>query len=189
MIIVISGPSGVGKGSIAKKLIEKDRNIKIVITCTTRDKRVNEIEGRDYYFFTEIDFLKKIDKGEFAEYSIVHGKRYGVLKKSIEKGFSNEADILLQIDVQGAKKIKNQYDEALLIFIMPPNIDVLFKRLEGRGTETREEEENRIKRAREEIEERYFYDFVILNDELERAVDEIYNIILSERTKRFKAYK
>ncbi len=189
MIIVISGPSGVGKGAITKELIKKDKKINLAITCTTRAKRKDEVDKKDYYFLSEEEFLKKINNGEFAEYSVVHGKHYGVLKKSIEKGISGQEDILLQIDVQGAKKIKNQYEEALLIFIMPPDIDTLFKRLNRRGTETPEEEESRLKRAREEIEERLFYDFTVVNDELNRAVDEVLYVIRSEREKHIKACK
>ena len=185
MIIVISGPSGVGKGTIVKELIKKDKKIELVITCTTRVKRKNERDGKDYYFLSEEEFSNNIKSDKFAEYSIVHGKHYGVSKKSIETGLSNKKDVLLQIDVQGAKKIKNQYEKALLIFIMPPSIDALFKRLERRNTETPEEKENRIKRAKEEIEERGFYDFIVINDELNRTVNEVLNIIRSERNRRF----
>lgn len=189
MIIVISGPSGVGKGTIARELIKRDKKVKLAVTCTTRAKRKNEIDKRDYYFLSEEEFFDRIKRSEFAEYSVVHGKHYGVLKKSIEERLSDEKDILLQIDVQGAKKIKNQYGQALLIFIMPPSIKDLLKRLNKRGTETPEEEEHRIKRAKEEIEERFFYDFVVVNNKIGRAVSKIFNIIRTEREKRLNACK
>lgn len=184
MIIVISGPSGVGKGAVTKELVKKDKKFEIAVTCTTRKPRENEVNGVDYYFLTEEEFKKMIQEDALAEYSIVHGNLYGIPKKFIDLGISDEKDVLFQIDVQGAKKIKNKYDKALLIFLMPPSIEVLLQRLNKRGTEDLFEIEKRTKRAKEEIEERYMYDYVVVNDILEKAVNEIYEIILKERKLR-----
>lgn len=184
MIIVISGPSGVGKGAVSKELVKFDRRFEIAITCTTRKPRENEVNGIDYFFVSEDEFRKMIESGDLVEYSIVHGNWYGTPRRYVEKGLSNESDVIFQIDVQGAKKIKNNFEEALLIFLMPPNLDALLKRLNKRGTETPLEIEKRIKRAKEEIEERYIYDYVVVNDVLENTVKEIYEIILKERRLR-----
>ncbi len=184
MIIVISGPSGVGKGAVTKKLAKLDDRFEIAITCTTRQMRENEIANVDYFFLTEDAFKKMIENNELAEYSIVHGNLYGIPKRYIELGLTDEKDVLFQIDVQGAKKIKNIYDEALLIFLMPPSLDVLLERLNKRGTEDQHEIEKRAKRAREEIEERCIYDYVVVNDILDKAVNEVYEIILKERKLR-----
>lgn len=184
MIIVISGPSGVGKGVVSKALLELDPKFEIAITCTTRKPRETEKNGVDYFFVDEDEFKKMIQAGKLAEYSVVHGHWYGVPLSYIEKGLSDIKDVIFQIDVQGAKKIKNQYDEAILIFLMPPDIETLLERLNKRGTESKIEIEKRTKRAKEEIEERYIYDYVVVNDELERCVKEIYEIILKERNLR-----
>jgi guanylate kinase len=186
MIIVISGPSAVGKGTIIRKLLQMDNKLELGITCTTREKRCNEIEGNEYYFLTKEGFQKKIDKGELVEYSIVHGNFYGVPQETILKGLQGEKDIILQIDVQGAKKIKNKFDEAILIFIMPPDINTLLKRIKTRATESPEEVEKRLKRAIKEIEERFFYDYIILNEDLDKATLEILHIIESEREKKLR---
>jgi guanylate kinase len=184
MIIVISGPSGVGKGAVSKELVKLDPRFEIAITCTTRKPRENEVDGVDYFFLDEETFKKMIEEGKLAEYSIVHGNLYGTPQKYIDLGLSSKKDVIFQIDVQGAKKIKNKYDEALLIFLMPPSIEVLLERLNKRGTENIAEIEKRTKRAKEEIEERYLYDYIVVNDVLENTVKEIYEIILRERKLR-----
>lgn len=184
MIIVISGPSGVGKGTVVSKLLKMDKRFVRSITCTTRKPRKNEVDGRDYHFLTPGEFFKRVKEKRLAEFAFVHGNYYGTPKENLEKALKDKEDVILQIDVQGAKKIKNNYPDALLIFLLPPSMEVLEKRLSRRGTETEEEKENRLKRAKEEIAERVFYDYIVVNDDLEATVKEIYNIILEERTKR-----
>ncbi len=184
MIIVISGPSGVGKGTVIKELLNLDKRLVRVVTCTTRKPRTGEIDGKDYYFLTPEKFFEKVKNKELVEFAFVHGNYYGTPKDGLEKGLKNNLDVILQIDVQGAKKIKNNYPDALLIFLLPPSMEVLKKRLSGRGTETEEEKENRLKRAKEEIDERVFYDYIVVNDELDATVKEIYEIIKEERKKR-----
>ncbi len=182
MIIIISGPSGVGKGTVVKELVKKIKTLEVGITYTTRKPRANEVDGVDYHFVSETEFAKLIVEGKLVEESIVHGNHYGTPKEQLEEGLL-EKDVVFQIDVQGAKKIKSKYDSALLIFLMPPDVPTLLSRLKGRGTETEKEEERRIKRAIEEIEERIFYDYIVINDELERAVNEILDILAKERKK------
>jgi guanylate kinase len=184
MIIVISGPSGVGKGTVVSKLLKMDKRFVRSITCTTRKPRKNEVDGRDYYFLTPEEFFKRVKEKRLAEFAFVHGNYYGTPKENLEKALKDKEDVILQIDVQGAKKIKNNYPDALLIFLLPPSMEVLEKRLSRRGTETEEEKENRLKRAKEEIAERVFYDYIVVNDDLEATIKEIYNIILEERAKR-----
>jgi guanylate kinase len=182
MIIIISGPSGVGKGTVVKELAKKFKAIEVGITYTTRKPRINETNNIDYHFVSENEFSKLIEKGKLVEHSVVHGNFYGIPKDQIEEGLHGK-DVVFQIDVQGAKKIKNTYESALLIFLMPPDLNTLLSRLNGRGTESQAEKEKRLKRAQEEIQERVFYDFIVTNNNLERAVNEIIGIIEKEREK------
>jgi guanylate kinase len=184
MIIVISGPSGVGKGTVISKLLNLDSKLTRVVTCTTRKPRKGEVNGKDYFFLTPEEFFKKVRNNELVEFAFVHGNYYGTPKIEVESGLEKNRDVVLQIDVQGAKKIKNSYPDALLIFLLPPDMKVLKERLSGRGTETEEEKELRLKRAEEEIEERVFYDYIVVNDDLDKTVSEIMQIIKEERSKR-----
>ncbi len=184
MIIVISGPSGVGKGTVVSKLLKMDKKFVPSVTCTTRSPRRNEVDGRDYHFLTPDEFFKRVKENKLAEFVFVHGNYYGTPKENLEKAMKDKEDVILQIDVQGAKKIKNNYPDALLIFLLPPSMEVLKKRLSRRDTETEEEKENRLKRAKEEIAERVFYNYIVLNDNLNTTVKEIYEIIKEERKNR-----
>ncbi|MCD6106658.1 MAG: guanylate kinase [Caldisericaceae bacterium] len=177
MIIVISGPSGVGKGTVVQKLIEKNPHFVRSISCTTRKPREGEKNGRDYHFINEDKFFELIQKNDLAEFAFVHGYHYGTPLKNLTK---EKTDVILQIDVQGAKKIKNRFPEALLIFLLPPSMEILTNRLTGRGTETEEEQERRLKRAKEEIKERTFYDYIVVNDDIKRVVSKIEKIIEKE---------
>ena len=184
MIIVISGPSGVGKGTVVAELLKKDTALVRAITCTTRQPRKDEKDGIDYYFLSEEEFFDFVKKKKLAEFAFVHRNYYGTPIKSILQG--KDKDVVLQIDTQGAKRIKSLFPEALLIFLLPPSIDALAKRLLKRGTETEEEREKRLERANKEIQERMFYDYIVLNDDLHRASEEIEKIIQYERALRRK---
>jgi len=181
MIIVISGPSGVGKNTVIKKLLGKDPCLVRSISCTTRKPRKGEKDGKDYYFIDEGKFFKLVEENKLAEFAFVHGNYYGTPVKNLTKGKENKEDIVLQIDVQGAKKIKNQFPEALLIFLLPPSTKTLYRRLLTRGTETEEEQEKRLGRAKEEVKERIFYDYIVVNDDLEKTTNEVEKIIKHER--------
>lgn len=184
MIIVISGPSGVGKGTVTREIIKKDPTLKVAVTYTTRKPRNGEINGVDYYFISEKEYFDLLHSGSFAEYSIVHGNYYATPVDEINLGRSGKNDVIFQIDVQGGKKIRNLCPESLLIFLMPPSIDILLERLNIRGTENEEEKRKRIKRAIEEIAERVYYDYIIVNDDLNKTVEEILEIIKKERERR-----
>jgi len=177
-LFVISGPSGSGKSTICKEL-EKNENIKISISATTRPIRKGEEEGINYFFLTIDDFEKKIKENAFYEYARVFNNYYGTLKDKVDEMLDRGFNVILEIDVQGAMQIKEQNDKATLIFIMPPSEEELVDRLTGRNTESDEQLKLRIATAREEILYKHKYDYVVVNDELDRAVKEIENIIIN----------
>ena len=150
-LIIISGPSGAGKGTIVNELI-KNTNLNLSISMTTRPKREGEVEGKDYYFVTKQEFAKQIKKGNFLEYANVHGDNYyGTPKDKVLKSLENGKDIILEIDIQGALKVKEKYKEGIFIFIMPPSMRELKNRLIRRNTETIDKVITRFKDAYQEI--------------------------------------
>ena len=178
-IVVVSGPSGVGKGTICKKIMELI-NAKFSVSTTTRNPREGEIEGKDYFFVTKDEFKKKIDDGEFLEYNIYNDNYYGTSKQVILDMINVGVNVLLEIDVNGAYNIKKIFPEALLIYIAPPSIEVLRQRLIDRGTEEMSVIENRLKIAEEELKRVDFYDYVVINDDLDTAVTEVKDCILKK---------
>ena len=173
MIIIISGSSGVGKGTICKKVSELT-GIRVAISATSRDKRKGEVEGKDYYFIPEEEFKLRIERGDFLEYAVVYGHYYGTLKSEVE----GEENVILEIDVQGGLKVTKENPDSLSIFLVPPTMEELRKRLEKRGREPKEAIEARLKAAEAEIavgHKRYKY--VVTNDEIERTAKEIARII------------
>ena len=178
-IVVISGPSGVGKGTICKKIMELI-NAKYSVSTTTRSPREGEVEGRDYFFVTKEVFKDKINKGDFLEYNIYNDNYYGTSKEAVIDLVDKGINVILEIDVNGAFNIKKKYPEALLIYIAPPSIEVLKQRLIDRGTEDEETIENRLEIAREELKRIDFYDVVVINDDLEKAISEVKESILKK---------
>lgn len=176
-LFVISGPSGSGKSTICKEL-EKEENIKISISATTRDIRNGEEEGINYYFLSKEEFERKISENAFYEYAKVFNNYYGTLKDKVDEMLKDGYNVILEIDVQGAMQIREQNKDAVLIFIMPPSEEELIKRLTGRNTESEEQLKIRIETAKEEISYKDKYDYVVINDNLEKAVEEIKEIIL-----------
>lgn len=180
-LIVISGPSGAGKDSIVEKLLKINNKAVLSVSATTRAPRPGEVDGVNYHFLTREDFLDKVEKGEFLEYAEYNGNFYGTPKFGIKKQLDDGNDVLLVIEIQGALKIKELVKEALFIFIMPPSMSELRKRLIGRQTEDREKVMNRFKTAYQEINEFTKYNYVVVNDDLDDAVNKVNSILLSEK--------
>ena len=174
-LVVLSGPSGVGKTSICKRLAEDERVV-LSVSATTRPPRPGEVHGREYFFLTREEFEEKIRRGEFVEYNEVFGNGvlYGSLREELEKGLALPGRYyLMEIDVKGARNVKEAGYEGRYIFIAPPSLDELLRRLAGRGTDDPASIEERLKKARWEMEQRKYYDRVVVNDDLDRAVEEV----------------
>tara|TARA_B100000963_G_scaffold354208_1_gene370266 strand:+ start:571 stop:1191 length:621 start_codon:yes stop_codon:yes gene_type:complete len=184
--IVLSSPSGAGKTSISKQLIKIDKSIDLSISCTTRPIRNGEINKRDYIFFTEKQFNLSIKKNEFIEYAEVFGYRYGTLKKTVKSFFHKKKDVLFDIDWQGYQQLKQSNLEVVGIFILPPSKKALINRLKTRGRDTKEEMKKRMNLVQNEISHFLEYDYVVVNKDLKICVNQIMNIIASERLKRFR---
>lgn len=177
--IVISGPSGVGKGTICNKLLN-ELNAWYSVSTTTRSPREGEVEGVNYYFVTKEDFEEKIKNDEFLEYNIYNGNYYGTSKKIVLEKMDKGINVFSEIDVNGAHNIKKIFPDALLIYIAPPSIETLRERLIGRGTESIDKINERLKIAEKELKEIDFYDYVVVNDDLEKATNEVKDIILKK---------
>jgi len=175
--IIISGPSGVGKGTICDRLL-KELNAWYSVSMTTREMRDGEVEGVNYYFISKDEFIKRIGEGKLLEYNIYNDNYYGTPKDKVLEKLDEGVNVFLEIDVNGAKNIKSIFPNALLIYIAPPSIEELRARLVSRGTEDLETIENRLKIASEELKQISFYDHVVINDNLEDAIGRVRNIIL-----------
>ncbi|MCB9903102.1 MAG: guanylate kinase [Planctomycetes bacterium] len=175
-MVLISGPSGAGKSTICRRLIQ-DPRVEFSISATTRAPRAGEVDGRDYHFLTPQQFRAKTAAGEFIEQAEVHGNMYGTLRAPMERAIDAGRVYLLEIDVQGANQIKAQQIPGLFIFIAPPDAETLRRRLVGRGTDSPEVVERRLAKAQDELRERVRYDHVVVNDDLERALAEVRELI------------
>ena len=182
--IVLSSPSGAGKTTISKMLIKKDKNISLSISCTTRPKRKGELNKKDYIFISDKNFNKAIKTNKFLEYAKVFGFKYGTLKRTVDDFFKKKQDVLFDIDWQGYQQLKQSNLEVVGIFILPPNKKELIKRLNVRGRDTDEEMKKRMSLVQNEISHFPEYDYVVINKNLKFCVQQIKNIIESERLKR-----
>ena len=181
-LIIISGPSGSGKGTICSELIKNSDNIIISTSATTRNPRAGEVDGVDYFFITKEDFEEKIKNNEFLEYAKVHHDNYyGTLKDKVLDNINKGIDVILEIDIEGALQINNTMPEGIFIFIMPPSMRELKKRLIKRNTETKEQIIDRFKKAYQEINEVSKYNYVVINGEVDTAVNKVKSIIQAEK--------
>lgn len=181
LLIVLSGPSGAGKGTVCKAFIEKHPEIALSISCTTRKPRSNEREGVNYFFKSEEEFKELIGQNEFLEYACVYGSYYGTPKSFVAQKLASGNDVMLEIDVQGACAARKIFPDGVFIFLVPPSMQELERRIRGRGTENEEQIQIRLGKAKSEMEQIDRYDYVIVNDYVARVVEEIENIIEAEK--------
>ena len=183
LLLVVSGPSGAGKGTICKALLNKNDEIKLSVSATTRKPRNGEVHGVNYFFIEKEEFTKMIENGEFLEYAQIYDNFYGTPKSAIIECLEKGQDVILEIEMQGAKQIKEVYPEGVFIFVLPPSLEELKSRIVGRGTETQEEIEKRFSCAFEEINQIVNYDYFIVNEDIEKSVNDVEAIIASEKNK------
>ena len=184
ILFFLSAPSGAGKTTLSAQLLQQVQNLRPSISYTTRLPRIGEVEGREYHFVTEAEFLRLQKQNAFAEWAQVHDFFYGTARASLEEALIRGSDLLLDIDVQGVKQLKPQYPTAsVAIFLLPPSWHELERRLRGRGTDNTEVITRRLQRAREEARELPMYDYCIINDQIERAVATLQAIVIAERTR------
>lgn len=182
LLIVVSGPSGAGKGTINGELLKRNSNLWMSTSMTTRAPRGNEQNGKEYFFVTKEEFEERIKNDQFLEYAIVHNEKYyGTPKDKIYDKLNSGIDVILEIDIQGALEIQNKISDALFIFIMPPSMKILKERLTNRGTESEDKILERFKTAYKEINEFTKYNYVVVNDEVENAVSKVEAIIKAEK--------
>ena len=186
ILIVVSGFSGAGKGTIMKALLERYDNYALSISATTRNPRPGEEEGKAYFFKTTEEFEKMIAKDDLIEYAMYVGNYYGTPKAYVEEQLRAGKDVILEIEILGALKVKEKFPNTLLLFVTPPSAEELRKRLEGRGTETQEVIDGRMKRAIEEAEYMDQYDYLVVNDELDVCVEEMHHLIQGEHERCFR---
>ena len=182
--MVISAPSGTGKTTLCKKLLDEFPDLHFSVSCTTRPAREGEKEGRDYHFITLEDFKDRVARGEFIEWEELYGHYYGTAKRTIEEMLRKGHDVVLDIDTKGARRVKALYPDAVLVFIMPPSVEILKERLKNRRSETDDIIGIRFNRAMEEIRANEWYDYVVFNDIIPDSVAVLRSIYIAEKNRR-----
>jgi len=183
ILVVISGFSGAGKGTLLKAMMEKYHNYALSISATTRSPREGEQNGKEYFFVNRESFEKMIEEGQLIEYAQYVNNYYGTPRQYVFQQMADGKDVILEIEIQGALKIKEQFPEALLLFVMPPNADELKRRLVGRGTESTEVIEARLHRAAEKAAGIDYYDYILINDNLEQCVEDMHQLIQAQHNR------
>ncbi len=181
-LFIISGPSGAGKGTICQRLVEESK-VEISVSMTTRNPRPGEIDGKSYYFTSREAFQAEIEKGGFLEYAEVYGNFYGTPKEKVIEKLSSGVDVVLEIDIQGALKVKEAYPNGIFIFILPPSMAELRKRITGRGSETEEAINLRLSQTLKEVSYIDKYDYCVVNGDLEEAVARVKAIVMAEHSR------
>ncbi|MBS3680105.1 guanylate kinase [Ornithinibacillus massiliensis] len=184
ILFILSGPSGVGKGTVRKEVFKRKTELRYSISMTTREKRPGEVDGVDYFYKTNEEFEKLIEQGKLLEYAKFVNNYYGTPKDYVLETLDKGHDVFLEIEVQGAMQVKQNFPEGVFIFLFPPSLEELKNRITNRGTEEEDVILNRLKEARNEIEMMDAYDYVVVNDDVDKAVDKIQSIIQSEHCKR-----
>lgn len=186
--VVLSAPSGAGKTTIARRLMAERADIGYSVSATTRSPRPGELDGLDYHFLSEREFLARLAAGEFAESAVVHGRRYGTLRSEVRRVLASDRYVIMDIDVQGAMQFAAAFPESLLLFIIPPSVDVLVRRLKARKTESDAELAERLRNAQAELRQVGHYHAVIVNDDLDRAVADVSAAIDGEDRSRTRIH-
>jgi guanylate kinase len=179
-VFVITGPSGVGKGTLIEQLLERIPELELSVSATTREPRSGEVDGRDYHFLTAEEFERRVDGGDFLEHATYSGNRYGTLRQEVESRLAKGRSVVLEIEVQGARQVRATMPEAVPIFIAPPDPASLRKRLEGRGTDSAEAIERRLRTAEIELEAQVEFPHVIVNDEVQKSASELEALVRGE---------
>lgn len=185
-LFIISSPSGGGKGTLIKHVLNIDDAIRYSVSFTTRRRREGEEDGRDYFFVSKAEFENKIAKGEFLEYAEVHGNYYGTSASQVGQLIDQGLDVILEIDVQGASQVKRMAGGSVGIFILPPSFEILKKRLTARGTEDPEDLLLRLANSKMEVEKFADFDYVVINSEIDQAIGDLHSIFKSERLRRLR---
>jgi guanylate kinase len=186
LILILSAPSGAGKTSLCRELFNTFPDMKESVSYTTRAPRQGEVDGEAYHFVTHEVFERMVEEDAFAEWAEVHGNKYGTALRTLEEARKNGVDMVLDIDCQGACKLKEQFEGGVYVFIMPPSMEELRRRLEHRSSDAQEVIERRIARAADEIRESRWYDYIIFNDNFEAACQELAAIVIAQRRKTFR---
>lgn len=181
ILIVISGPSGTGKSTIVKAFIERNPKVQLSVSATTRKARPGEVDGVNYFFHSEDEFQKKLRQDAFLEHAVVYGNYYGTPKDFVKEQLESGKNVLLEIDTVGAMQVRKKFSQGVFLFILPPSLEELHRRINHRGTETPEELERRMNSALEEIAHLGNYDYVVMNDHVDNAVQLIENILQAEK--------
>jgi guanylate kinase len=179
-VFVITGPSGVGKGTLIERLLERIPDLELSVSATTRPPRAGEVDGRDYHFLTPEEFERRVETGDFLEHATYIGHRYGTLREEVERRLEEGRSVVLEIEVQGARQVRDAMPEAVQIFIAPPDPKALRNRLEARGTDSPEAIERRLRTAEIELEAQGEFPHVVVNDEVQKASSELEGLVRGE---------
>ena len=180
-LIVISAPSGAGKTSLVNALLKRDERLTVSVSHTTRRKRVDEVDGEHYFFVDQATFASMRDRGAFLEHAIVFGNAYGTAHETVERTLADGQDVVLEIDWQGAAQVRSKFPDAISVFVLPPSIDALLERLNGRGQDGPEEIDRRWRQAVDDISHYDEFNYVVVNNEFEEALEQLAGIIDAER--------